>query len=122
MRVIYILVLSLGLVLVITSLIDILQVHHYLAVVERVQAEVSDRNKQIIELLRTYNHDIMFLPSTESILSSLDGADDLETGWWVVFGIGCVFSLAGFAGVTYCNFQARRQAADAVIRTGARNI
>ncbi len=119
MRIIYIIVMSLGLILVTTALIDILQVRHYLAVVQRVQAEVSDRNKQVIEQLKIYHHDMMFLPSTESILSSLDGADDLETGWWVVCVIGGVFSLAGLAGFLYCNFQARKLGSETVIRTKA---
>lgn len=106
-------------ILVITSMINIIRVRDYLAVVQRVQTEVTDRNKQVIGQLRTYNQDIIFLPSTESILSSLDGADDLETGWWVVFVIGAIFSLAGLAGVVYFKIQDKKKYSDTVIRKRA---
>jgi hypothetical protein len=108
MRIICIIVASLGLFLLVLSRQEIGQIERYCAVVAQVKTTAIRMYHD--EKLR--NHSYMTSPSMESVLSELDGAAGLERNWKFVSWIGGALCISGIGALGYGEWQRRRQPAE----------
>lgn len=108
MRILYIIITSLGLFLLVFSRQEIAQIQRYSAVVA--QAKTTAIRMYSDEKLR--HHSYVTSPSMESVLSELDGAGDLQRGWRFVSWIAAALSISGIASFAYGEWLRRRPPAE----------
>lgn len=108
MRIIYIIVTSLGLFLLVLSRQEIAQIQRYSAVV----AQVKTTAIRMYSDERLTRHNYVTSPSMASVLSELDSAVDLQRSWRIVCWIGAALSISGIGSLAYSEWLRRKAPAE----------
>jgi hypothetical protein len=77
------------------------------------------KDEHRIRELRRFNVTVTEFPSMEAIVSELDAANGLETGWWVSSGIGAAVFAAGLLGILQAERVRRKSSANHVLEATA---